>query len=106
MDFAGIPSVDPSKAVDDILVSMGFEVPGGAERLTIATRVSSRVQPTGRCMPQLLPDGLWPEQHSTVANASTHPVARPPSLPGHVEKALAFQRNTFMNLLSLRSTIL
>ena len=31
-------------------------------------------------MPQLLPDGLGPTDHVTVARATTHPLARPPSV--------------------------
>ena len=104
--FAGMTSVDPSKPVEQILVDMGFEVPRGSDRSTVAVRVSSGVQPTGRCMPQLLPDGLGPEHHLTVAKAVTHPSARPPSLPKHVEKALEFQAHSSGYLIALRSTIL
>ena len=98
LHFAGMPSVDPNKPVEEIFLDVGFEPPRGSDCFTIAMRVSSGVQPTGRCMPQLLPDGLGPEHHLTVAKASTHPAARPPSLPKHVEKALAFQALFFLRI--------
>ena len=87
MHFCGMPSVDPSQTVESLLTELGFEIPRDGERLTVATRVSSGVQPTGRSMPQLLPDGLGPEDHLIVAKSTTHPISRPPSLPGMVAEA-------------------
>ena len=60
---------------------------------TIATRVTAGVQPTGRAMPQLLPDGLGPESHLEVAKGLTHPFARPPSVPAYVSDAIDAQLN-------------
>ena len=42
-------------------------------------------------MPQLLPDGLGPSDHLTVAKATAHPCARPPTLPVCVDQALSYQ---------------
>ena len=70
---------------------MGFEPPRNSDASTIATRVTAGVQPTGRAMPQLLPDGLGPESHLEVAKGVTHPFARPPSVPEYVRDAINAQ---------------
>ena len=104
--FAGMPSVDPLTSVDSLLEDMGFQVPKGSDRLNIATRVSAGVQPTGRSLPQLLPDGLGPNDHLKVARPSTHPMSRPPSLPKWIVNSLEFQDMDSALLVALRKQIL
>ena len=89
--FAGIPSVDPLTSVEALLEDMGFDVPRASDRLNVALRVSAGFQPTGRSLPQVLPDGLGPDDHLKVAMASIHPMARPPSLPKWVADSLSLQ---------------
>ena len=105
-NFAGMPSVDPSVSVETLLDNMGFQVPKGSDRLNVATHVSAGVQPTGRSLPQLLPDGLGPIDHLKVAKCSTHPMARPPSLPRWISDSLQFQDMDPAVLVSLRKRIL
>ena len=47
---------------------------------TTAMRVGTDAQPTGRAMPRLLPYGPGPRDHNTVALATVHPLARPPTV--------------------------
>ena len=79
--FAGFASVPAETDVLTVFEEMDFQQPSGQDSLTIAVRVGAGVQPTGRSMPQLLPDFLGPVDHVKVALATTHPLARPPSLP-------------------------
>ena len=48
----------------------------------------SNLATEGRSMPSLLPEGLEPEAHLSVALQTVHPMARPPVVPAHV--AFAF----------------
>ena len=91
LHFAGFPYVGPEVTVESLLLDMGFEPPSKSDVSTIATRVIAGVQPTGRAMPQLLPDGLGPESHLEVAKGLTHPFARPPSVPEYVSNAIDAQ---------------
>ena len=104
--FAGIPSVDPLSSVEALLEDMGFDVPRGSDRLNVATRVSAGVQPTGRSLPQLLPDGLGPDDNLKVAMATIHPMARPRSLPKWVADSLSLQDIDPEDLLVRREQIL
>ena len=79
--FAGFASVPADVDVYAVLDEMDFQMPKGQERLTTAVRVGSGIQPTGRAMPQLLPDGLGPQDHLKVALVTVHPLARPPAVP-------------------------
>ena len=81
-------------------------MPKGSDRLNVATRVSAGVQPTGRSLPQLLPDGLGPVDHLKVAKCSTHPMSRPPSLPRWITDSLHLQDMDLADVVLLRKQIL
>ena len=87
--FAGFASVPPEVDIEVMLEEMDFQQPKGQDNLTTAVRASSGIQPTGRALPQLVPDGLGPEDHVKVALATTHPLARPPSIPSWCARAIA-----------------
>ena len=106
LHFAGFPYVSGDVSVESLLIDMGFKPSGHTDVATVATRVTAGVQPTGRSMPQLLPDGLGPDDHLTVAKSIVHPFARPPSLPGYVHRALNAQRDLPSDLATSRSLIL
>ena len=88
--FAGMPAELP---VDVILEDMDFRAPRGGTNSNTALTVATGVQPTGRKMPQLLPDGLGPKDHLFVAQCTLHPLARPPSIPAYCRSAIDFQKN-------------
>ena len=56
-------------------------------------------------MPQLLPDGLGPDNHLEVAKGLTHPFARPPSVPLHVKEAIDAQHKLPGDLNQARSKV-
>ena len=104
--FAGFASVPADVDVHAVLEEMDFQLPKGQERLTTATRVGAGIQPTGRSMPQLLPDGLGPKDHVTVALATTHPLARPPAVPSWCLKAIDAQERLWGSLRKTRSSVI
>ena len=56
---------------------------------TITSRASAGVQSTRRAMPQLVPDGLTPEEHVEVAKTLVHPMLLPATVHEPVKAALA-----------------
>ena len=86
--FAGFASVAPELTVEELPNDMKYAQPQGRQTATTALRVGAGVQPTGRAMPQLLPDGLGPDDHVKVALVTVHPLARPPRGPCLVEKCV------------------
>ena len=84
LHFAGFPYVRADTTVESLLSDMGFIAAGKTDTAVVATRVTAGAQPTGRSMPQLLPDGLGPDNHLEVAKGVMHPMARPPSVPAYV----------------------
>ena len=91
LQFAGFASVPADVSVGAVLSDMDFVVPGGRDRDTVASKVGAGLQPGGRDMPQLLPDGLGPDNHLIVALATPHPFSRPPHVPSYIDKAIAAQ---------------
>lgn len=89
--FYGFSLVPADIPVREILQYMRYLQPRGREIATTASRVGAEVQPKGRAMPQLLPDGLSPDNHLVVAKATVHPTARPPTIPQWCDEAFAFQ---------------
>ena len=93
-------------SVESLLSDMGFKVAGNSDVATVAMRVTAGVQPTGRSMPQLLSDGLGPDDHLTVAKSLTHPMARPPSLPSYVQSAVDAQKEMPLDLNNARMKVM
>ena len=104
--FSGFASVPSEVPLGTILEEIDFVVPRGQELQTVAARVGAGVQPTGRSMPQLLPDGLGPKDHLKVALVTTHPFARPPSVPVHCANAIDAQAVADESLVAGRYLIL
>ena len=106
LHFAGFPYVDPDVTVESLLRDMGFEVPKKGDIEVVATRVTAGVQPTGRTVPQIIPDGLGPDDHLLVARKLVHPMARPPTVPGYVRSAVEAQNSLKSDLTGARSRML
>ena len=104
--FAGFASVPADVDVYAVLDEMDLQMPKGQERLTTAVRVGSGIQPTGRAMPQLLPDGLGPQDHLKVALVTVHPLARPAAVPEWRAKAIAAQEDLRGSLKTRRQMLL
>ena len=51
----------------------GFVLSGRRRREGIAARVAAGYQPQGRALPQLIPDGMLPDEHLAVALGTQHP---------------------------------
>ena len=86
--FASVPSDVP---VGTMLLEMDFQLPRGKEVDGVAFSAGSGVPPTGRVMPQLLPDGLGPDDHLKVASVTPHPLARPPTVHPYCSRAIESQ---------------
>ena len=84
---------------------MGFEAPGRLDVSIVATGLIAGVQPTGSAMPQLLPDGLGPDNHLELAKGLSHPFPRPPSVPLHVKEAIDAQHELPGDLNQARSKV-
>ena len=104
--FAGFASVGPDASVEEVLNGMSFPAKSGNDNATTALRVSAGLQPAGRAMPQLLPDGLGPSDHITVALATPHPLSRPPSVPSWCKLAFDTQSRGVANIKLLRRNML
>ena len=70
---------------------IGFKPSGGRAVSTVSSRVASCVQPCKRLAPTILPEGLGPATHLSVALQTPHPFSRPPELEPHVEHAISSQ---------------
>lgn len=106
LHLAGFDVLSPELTIEQVLNDMMYKQPQGRESSTIAVRLGAGVQPTGRAMPQLLPDGLGPDDHVKVALATVHPLARPPTVPGYCQVALNAQRMGIRAINKLRSIIM
>ena len=67
LHLAGYGSAPLDVPVGTLLKEMHFVQPRGQELSSTATRVGAGLQPTGRSMPQLLPDGLGLIDHLKLA---------------------------------------
>ena len=65
-----------------------FVPSAGATIFTSAVRVAAGVQPPGRRLPTLLPEGLGPDEHLKVGLGVQHPFARRVRLKQHIHHAL------------------
>ena len=72
--------VDTNATVGEVLLSTGFSL-GGRSVGPVAGAATAGVQPVRRAMPQLLRNGLSPENHIRKSLQTTHPCMRPASLP-------------------------
>ena len=91
--------------VTELLEKANFVPSAGTSVLTSAVRVAAGLQPPGRRMPNLLPDGLGPQEHLRVALGLQHPVARPVVLKPHIHHALDNQHTDPSHLNSFRYMI-
>lgn len=89
---------DQRRPLDQALSETDFKPSRSRDASLISLRVSAGNQPPGRALPQLVPDGLCPASHLCVSKQILHPVARPATLPEHVERALKAQESTGTDL--------
>ena len=57
-------------------------------------------------MPQLLPDGLGPKDHHSVAKHALHPLARPPHIPDYCRTAIDHQKQGHVAVNAMRVPML
>ena len=63
-----------------VVQQMGAEPSGKRSVHSIVARASSGIQAAGRAIPQLVPDGLEPAEHVSVAVVACHPMQLSPTL--------------------------
>ena len=91
--LAGFSAPMGGKSMVACLESIGSKPSGGRAVSTVASRVASCVQPCKRLAPTILPEGLGPAAHLSVALQTPHPFSRPPELEPHVEHAISSQQH-------------
>jgi len=72
----------------------------------IANKVATGVQPGGRALPQLIPNGLLPAEHLRVAMSVQHPSVRAPPLTPACQYALRHGQCSEEELVSRRCRLL
>ena len=97
----GVSPADVS--VDQLLIDGNFIPSSGTSVFTSAIRVAAGLQPPGRRLPTLLPEGLGPEEHLKVALGLVHPVARPIRLKQHLHHAIENQHTDPAHLINFRA---
>ena len=101
----GFGTAEDDVPIDEILKRANFIPSAGTSILTSAIRVAAGLQPPGRRLPTLLPEGLGPDEHLRVALGVQHPVARPVVLKAHIHHALDNQHSDPSHLNSFRKMI-
>ena len=71
---------DQDEDLTDVLDACGFNPSGKRSRETTAARVGAGSQPVRRALPQLIPEGLGPFLHWTLAHQTKHPFLVGPRL--------------------------
>ena len=93
-------------SVLQILDRLSHPPSGKRHKSTIASSVSAGVQPSRQGLPQLIPDVLTPETHSSLAQNIAHPFALPPSVHPAIAKALSEQEPDVAALVGKRQEAL
>ena len=117
--FSGLFGTSPSKDVKhlaglsgghsdcsfhSILDRIGFKPSGKRATSAISARVAACVQPARRVAPMLIPEGLGPAAHLSVALAAQHPFLRTPALHPVAEEALESQPSA-LELIAKRNNV-
>ena len=92
--------------INDLLSGANFVPSAGSSVHTSALRIAAGLQPPGRKMPTILPEGLGPDEHLKVALGLQHPVARRVVLKPHIHHALDNQHTDPSHLNSFRHMVL
>ena len=103
--LAGFVVTPGSWSMETVLDSMGFQQPKSKFNFVAAMRTCAGVQPAGRSMPTLLPEGIGPESHLAIALRATHPMARPVVLPRRCQLAIESQPDDPTILVTRRSVV-
>ena len=80
-----------SGRLDHILHERRFVPSGRRAPQVVAARVAAGSQPSGRALPQLIPDFLSPEEHLQVAMVTQHPLGLSTAAPSWCEAAFTEQ---------------
>ena len=88
--------------IAELLEKANFVPSSGTSIHTSALRIAAGLQPPGRRMPTILPEGLGPDEHLRVALGVQHPVARRVVLKPHIHHALDNQHSDPNHLISFR----
>ena len=92
--------------INDLLSGANFVPSAGSSVHTSALRIAAGLQPPGRKMPTILPEGLGPDEHLKVALGLQHPVARRVVLKPHIHHALDNQHTDPSHLNCVRHMVL
>ena len=93
-------------SIEELLSEANFIPSAGTSIATSAIRVAAGLQPPGRRMPTLMPEGLGADEHLRVALNLQHPVARNVVLKPHIHHALDNQHSNPDDLVSYRRMVL
>ena len=89
--ISGFLGADVSKPLSAEIAARGFVPSRKRDATVIAQRTATGVQPTGRALPSLLPEGLDPDTHLLLALQTPHPFRFPPPLSGPCQYAITHQ---------------
>ena len=89
--LAGLIDGAPNASFSELLDAVGFVPAGKRARSTVGTCVASCIQPSRRIAPTIIPEGIGPEAHLSVALSLQHPFSRPHSFPPHIARCFTDQ---------------
>ena len=85
--LSGMQMYNNETSLVERLQQQGFEPSGKRSCNVVAQRIAAGNQPVRRAVPMLLPEGLGPENHLSLALKLVHPFELPVSLPEHCKYA-------------------
>jgi hypothetical protein len=103
--LAGWTAASSEGSVLSTLDAIGFRPSGRRARSTVAATVSACRQPAKRLAPTLIPEGIGPVAHLSVALSTQHPFLRRAEMDRHIESALVAQHDSSGDLISHRSMV-
>ena len=93
------PLRQPAKPIaQGVVHELGFALSGRRTVTAITSSIASAIQPRGHALPQLLPDGLHPQQNLAAARLLEHLMKQGPLLPAWCCAALASQGHNATDL--------
>ena len=103
--LAGFLVPDSDCSIAAALDQIGFVPASKKATSTVGDRVSSCMQPSRRVAPTLIPEGLGPAAHLSVALTIQHPFLRQPSMGSGADAALASQPEDYRVLIRRREKV-
>ena len=100
--LAGLMQSGADGSFGTVLTDSGFQPASRRAVSTVANRIASCVQPSKRVAPMLVPEGLGPTAHLSVALSLQHPFLRSAPLSSLEECSLAGQHSNPVELIAFR----